>query len=252
MTFETAVEPGGSRTWRDADQMPLMVELPAGEFIMGENAGDKFANDTERPAHRVSIPPGVAIGCFPVTVDEFRRFCPGHAPDDEDELPAVRVSWHDARAYCDWLSGQTGRAYRMPGEAEWEYACRAGSRTPFGVGDEITTAQANFLYDESGARIGIGGRVPVGSYAPNRLGLYDFHGNVGEWVADTWHPNYLGAPADGRPWIETGDHRRVVRGGAWDYLPRLLRSAWRDWRPAEQRADNIGFRVVRGETSGIR
>jgi formylglycine-generating enzyme required for sulfatase activity len=233
-----------SPTRRNAEGRPLMVELPAGEFMMGENAGDKFTNDTERPAHRVRIPPGVALACFPVTLGEYRRFRPDHAPGEAADLPVVRVNWHDAMAFCTWLTEQTGQGYRLPSEAEWEYACRAGSQAPFAVGDEISPAQANFLYDENGIRIGRGGRTRVGSYPPNAFGLYDFHGNVGEWVADTWHPNYLGAPEDARAWIGTDDHRRVVRGGAWDYLPRLLRSAGRDWRPADQRADNIGFRVA--------
>ncbi|MFZ0828424.1 MAG: formylglycine-generating enzyme family protein [Verrucomicrobiia bacterium] len=237
-------ETGLPNQWSDADGLPLMIELPAGEFIMGENAGDKFANDTERPVHRVRIPSGLALGCFPVTVGEFRCFRPGHAPEDADDLPVVRVNWGDAYAYCDWLTEKAGRGYRLPSEAEWEYACRAGSRTPFADGDEITPVQANFLYDESGFRVGAGHRVRVGGYAANAFGVYDFHGNVSEWVADTWHPNYHGAPDDGRAWAGAGDNRRVVRGGAWDYLPRLLRSSWRDWRPAEQRTDNIGFRVI--------
>jgi formylglycine-generating enzyme required for sulfatase activity len=232
------------RTWRDAGETPLMVELPAGEFIMGENAGDKFANDTERPAHRVHIPPGLALGCFPVTTGEFRNFRPAHAPDDVDDLPAVHVNWHDAQAYCNWLRDRTGRAYRLPTEAEWEFACRAGSRMPFSCGDEITPADANFLLDEYGARIGVGRRTAVGCYPPNQFGLCDLHGNVCEWVEDTWHPNYHGAPPDATAWIEAGDDRHVVRGGAWDYLPRLLRSSWRDWRPADYRADNLGFRVA--------
>ena len=226
-----------------------MVGLPAGGFVMGENAGDRFANDTERPAHPVRISPGLALGCFPVTVGEFRHFRPDHAPDEEDDLPVVRVNWHDADAYCRWLTGQTGREYRLPSEAEWEYACRAGSATPFAMGDDITLAQANFLYDENGLRIGLGGRSRVGRHEPNAFGLYDLHGNVSEWTADSWHADYLGAPADGRAWIEPADPRRVVRGGAWDHLPRLLRSAWRDRRPADQRADNLGFRLATSDPS---
>ena len=228
-----------------------MHELPAGEFIMGENTADRFANDTERPAHRVRIQPGLAMGCFPVSVGEFRRFCPGHAQDEDDNLPVVRVNWPDAVAFCVWLTEQTTREYRLPSEAEWEYACRAGSRTSFAVGDEITTAQANFLYDENGLRTGAGHRVRIGSYSPNAFGLCDLHGNVGEWVADTWHPDYFGAPDDGRTWVQTGDNRQVVRGGAWDYLPRLLRSSWRDWRAADQRADNIGFRVATSDLKTV-
>jgi len=234
--------------WRDAEEAPLMIELPAGEFIMGENEADKFANDTERPAHRVRIRPGIALGRCPVTVGEFRCFCVNHAPEEADDLPVVQVTWNEAQAYCDWLTERTGRPYRLPGEAEWEFACRAGHRTSFSGGDEIKPSAANFLHDEHGVRVGPGCRTPAGHYSANAFGFCDLHGNVCEWMADTWHPNYLGAPDDGGAWIEAGENRRVIRGGAWDYLPRLLRSAWRDWRLAEQRADNIGFRVATSES----
>lgn len=242
-------ETSGPRIWRDVEGLPLMVDVSAGEFTMGENQGDKFANATERPAHRVTIPAIFALGKFPVTVGEFRKFYNDYAEGHDDVLPVVGVSWHDATDYCQWLTERTGREYRLPSEAEWEYACRAGSQTPFACGNEISTMDANFLYDENGARIGTGQLSAVGSFAPNALGLYDMHGNVCEWVADTWHPGYSGAPVDGSPWVERGDARRVIRGGAWDYLPRLLRSSWRDWRAADQRADNIGFRVA---TSDLR
>jgi formylglycine-generating enzyme required for sulfatase activity len=232
------------KSWRDADEMPLMIELPGGEFVMGENIGDKFANDTERPAHRVEIATNVALGKFPVTVGEFREFRPGHALADAEDLPVAQVSWQDALDYCDWLTRQTRREYRLPSESEWEFACRAGSRAPFAGGDEIAPEDANFLHDEQGLRIGIGCRTPVGNYPANAFGLHDFHGNVCEWVADAWHPNYFGAPNDGSAWVDVTNSRRVIRGGAWDYLPRLLRSSWRDWRPTEHRADNIGFRVA--------
>jgi formylglycine-generating enzyme required for sulfatase activity len=221
-----------------------MVELSAGEFTMGENADDRFANDTERPAHSVRIPAGLSLGCFPVTVGEFRRFHPAHAPGEAGELPVVHVNWHDARAYCSWLTKTTHHTYRLPSEAEWEFACRAGSSSVFAFGGDLTPASANFLHDESGLRVGGGGRVPVGGYPPNAFGLHDLHGNVCEWVEDTWHANYFGAPADGQPWIEPGAAQRTVRGGAWDYLPRLLRSPWRDWRVADERVDNLGFRVA--------
>ena len=114
------------------------------------------------------------------------------------------------------------------------------------MGDEITPADANFLYAEHGERIGPGVRTPVGRYAANAFGLCDLHGNVCEWVEDVWHAGYAGAPADGAAWVTDGDpDRRVIRGGAWDYLPRLLRSAWRDSLPATQRRDNVGFRIAR-------
>jgi formylglycine-generating enzyme required for sulfatase activity len=229
-----------------------MVKIPAGEFVMGENEGDRFANDTERPAHKVKLRSPFALGEFPVTVTEFSRFQFDCSAADNGELPAIRASWHDAVAYCEWLTKQTGREYRLPTEAEWEFACRAGSRTPFACGDEISVSDANFLHDENGIRIGLGQRTPVGKYPANRFGIYDMHGNVCEWVADAWHPDYFGAPNDGRAWFPAEDDRRVIRGGAWDYLPRLLRSSWRDWRFAHHRADNIGFRVATSDLEDLR
>ena len=233
--------------WRDGGDLPLMREVSAGEFIMGENDGDKFANDTERPAHRVRLDSDFALGKFSVTNREFRKFRAEHLPDDAANLPVMRVSWDDAVAYCEWLGRETGREYRLPSEAEWEFACRAGSRTPFACGGELSTADANYLYDENGMRVGAGRRMAVGSFPPNCFGLHDMHGNVCEWVADAWRADYIGAPVDGSAWTGSAERRRVIRGGAWDYLPRLLRSSWRDWRLANQRADNIGFRVATGD-----
>jgi formylglycine-generating enzyme required for sulfatase activity len=245
MTCEAPVLSRSRHIWRDLPETPLMVEIPAGEFVMGENFADKFANDTERPAHCVNFSTNFALSSTPVTVGQYRQFDLAHAINEADELPVVHVNWHDAVGYCHWLSERTGRNYYLPREAGWEYACRAGSRTPFSFGDEISPSQANYLYDETGLRVGLGRRTPVGSFPANAFGLFDLHGNVCEWVADAWHPNYLGAPVDGQSWTEAaGGFRRMIRGGAWDYLPRLLRSAWRDWRPADFRADNIGFRVV--------
>ena len=224
---------------------PALVRISPGVFIMGETTNDKFATDTERPAHRVVIDHIFALGRFPVTVGEFRAFKPDHAPDDDAGWPVVNVSWDDAQAFCAWLQAETGESFRLPSEAEWEYACRAGTRSPFATGDEITTAAANFLYAEDGGRVGAGRRLPVGQRAANPFGLHDLHGNVCEWVEDAWHADYGGAPADGSAWTAGGDPaRRVVRGGAWDYLPRLLRSAWRDSLPRAQRRDNTGFRVA--------
>ena len=221
-----------------------MITLAAGAFTMGESRGDKFANNTERPAHCVSVAP-FALGRFPVTVAEYRAFRTGHAPDDDPELPVVKVNWEDARGYCAWLSGTTGRHYRLPSEADWEFACRAGSAEPFAFGREITPRGANFFYSESGERIGRGGRTKGGDFPANLWGLQDLHGNVCEWVEDVWHASYVGAPGDGSPWIEGADPAfRVVRGGAWNYLPRLLRSSWRDYLSAIRRRDNVGFRVA--------
>jgi formylglycine-generating enzyme required for sulfatase activity len=228
-----------------ANAVPPLVRLPPGTFVMGGAADDKFLTDTERPAHRVAIGRAFALGRFPVSVAEFRAFAPGHAPGDADDLPVVDVSWDDARAYCAWLGIRARERFRLPTETEWEFACRGESRLPFGTGHEITLGSANFMYSEEGLRVGRGCRTPVGTYAPNAFGLHDLHGNVCEWVEDAWHPDYVGAPADGSAWVENAaSGRRVIRGGAWDYLPRLLRSAWRDSLPHANRRDNLGFRIA--------
>ncbi len=220
-----------------------MIDIPPGWFTMGENPGDKFASQVERPAHEVSIPPGLSFSVAPVTVGEFRRFRADFLPDDDAELPAVYASWVDAAEYCAWLSLKTGRPYRLPSESEWEFACRAGSIAAFTFGDELTPVMANYLYTEQGARVGQGKRTPAGAYPPNVFGLHDVHGNVCEWVADVWHPGYAGAPAEGSAW-NGGTELRVIRGGAWDYQPRLLRCSHRDSLPRHCRRDNVGFRIA--------
>jgi len=237
-------DPNDASAWRDDPRAPWMIAIRAGEFTMGASRDDKFANDTERPAHRVSVA-AFALGRFPVAVGEYRAFCAGHAPGDDAELPVVGVRWNDARDYCEWLSAVSGRRYRLPSEAEWEFACRAGSAEPFAFGKEITPREANFFYGESGARIGRGARTKCGEFPANQFGLHDLHGNVCEWMEDAWHANYSDAPCDGSAWIYGGDAKlRVIRGGAWDHLPRLLRSAWRDGLDANRRRDNLGFRVA--------
>jgi len=220
---------------RDSLSQPSTLMLPGGEFTMGESSGDKFANDTERPAHRVSVAP-FALARFVVTVGEYRAFCAEHAPNEDSQLPAVNVSWNDALAYCDWLSVQLGKRYRLPSEAEWEYACRAGTTTPFAFGHEITPREANYFYSESGERVGPGRRTRCGDYPANAFGFHDMHGNVCEWVQDGWRPNYSATTGE--------SDRHAIRGGAWDYLPRLLRSAWRDALPEDCRRDNVGFRIA--------
>ncbi len=226
--------------------IPETAMIPPGSFWMGGNVADKFANDTERPRRRVELSASFLLGAKPVTVGEFRRFRPDHDPGDPPDWPVVNASWRDAGAYCAWMSETTGLRWRLPSEAEWEYAARAGSETPYPWGDDITTAQANYYYSESGARIGPGRRTVPGECPPNAWGVFDMPGNVNEWVADAWHPNYAGAPADAAPWTEGAEHGlRVLRGGAWDYLPRLLRVSWRDALPEQTRRDNTGFRVMR-------
>ncbi len=206
------------------------IPLPPGKHAIGASAGDKFADHSEGAERRARIGK-VALGKFPVTVGEYREFHPTHAPADADDLPVVQVSWQDARAFCAWLSSGTGQSWRLPREVEWEIACRAGSDTPFSTGHQLTPADANFLYDESGARVGSGARTPVGRYPANPWGFHDLHGNVAEWCEDTCTS-------------DPDEDRRIVRGGAWDLLPRLLRSSARDALPTNARRDNVGFRVA--------
>ena len=220
-----------------------MIDVPPGWFTMGETPGDPFAGQAERPAHEVSISPGLALSMAPITVGEFRSFREDHLADEAPDLPAVFISWIDATEYCAWLSLKTGLAYRLPSESEWEFACRAGSVAAYAFGEKLTPVMANYLYTEEGSRIGHGRRTPAGTYPPNVFGLHDVHGNVWEWVADVWHPNYTGAPGEGSAWNGPGE-LRVLRGGAWDDLPRLLRSSHRDCLPRHCRRDNLGFRIA--------
>lgn len=219
--------------------MTRFVAIPGGTFLMGENDDDKFANDTERPRHAVTVKPFL-LGAAPVTVGEFREFRPQHEPDIPAEWPAAMVTWDDALAYCAWRADGT----RLPSEAEWEYAARAGSQTPYPWGDSISPDLANYYYDEQGRKVGPGHRTPPGTHPANAFGLFDMNGNVCEWTADAWFPDHSGAPPDGS--ARTGTTaRRVLRGGAWDYMPRLLRCSWRDALPRDRCRDNVGFRIAK-------
>lgn len=212
-------------------ELPDMITVPAGRFIMGTVGEDRFANSTERPAHEVVIEKPFAVSRFPITEAQWSVFAGGSI----SSLPVVRVSWSDAMKCVEWLSAQTGKLFRLLTEAEWEYACRAGSATVFNVGDTLEPKQANYFYDEHGFKVGPGHRKSLGSYPPNAFGLEDMHGNVCEWVADAWRANYNAA---------TDEAHRVIRGGAWDYMPRLLRSAWRDFATPDAKRDNLGFRIA--------
>jgi len=173
------------------------------------------------------------------------------------------VSWHDAQDYCAWLSELTGHGYRLPSEAEWEYACRAGSQTPFSFGNNVTPEQVNYdgNYPYAGGKRGQYREktVQVQSLPPNAWGLYEMHGNVREWVQDEWHDHYNGAPTDGSAWEDRSPHRlwlnnvfasiigtaRVVRGGVWRYYARYCRSASRYRVQPDYRYDFTGFRCAR-------
>ena len=212
-------------------ELPDMITIPAGCFIMGTAGEDRFANSTERPAHEVEIAKPFAVSRFPITEAQWAVFAGGAS----SSLPVVRVSWWGAMKYVEWLSAQTGKRFRLLTEAEWEYACRAGSTTIFSVGDTLKPEHANYFYDEHGLKVGPGHRTSPGSYPPNAFGLEDMHGNVCEWVADAWRANYDAEPDDAH---------RVIRGGAWDYMPRMLRSAWRDFAAPDTKRDTLGFRIA--------
>ena len=210
---------------------------------MGASSNDKFANSTERPTVRVQIE-AFAIGCTAVTVGEYRLFSTQHSPDDDSGLPAVAVNWNDASDYCAWLAQVSGLDYRLPSEAEWEYACRAGTETPFYTGHQLTIEEANYFYDESGTRVGPGRRMRTGSFPANPWGLYEMHGNISEWCADAWNSSHTVAGQRGLNHELPINPMRAIRGGGWDYLPRLLRSSWRDGLPPDTRRDNLGFRIA--------
>lgn len=252
---------------------PELVLLPTGRFQMGSPERERQIAMTagsqkswlarEQPQHWVGIERPVAMGRYPVTVAEWRVFAratgwrqsgevnweaPGFAQTERH--PVVGVNWFDAVRYVRWLSEMTGRGYRLPSEAEWEYACRAGTRTAFSFGDTISTSQANydgnFTYNGGARGEYRRGTTPAGMFPPNPWGLYDMHGNVWEWVQDVVHENYEGAPADGSAWEEGGDQaRRILRGGSWLYNPRYLRSALRNGFSGALSNDIVGFRVVR-------
>ena len=230
-------------------QGPEMVWLPAGRFLMGSPDGDEMGHDYERPRHEVRIARSFAIGRFPVTFAEYDRFCADAGrkqPQDQgwgrDRRPAINVSWEDAVAYCVWLSAQTGRTYRLPSEAQWEYACRAGTQTRWSCGDDDKALGDHAWFKANAA----GQTHPVGEKRPTPWGLHDLHGNVWEWVQDDWHDDYQGAPDDGTAWETPTGLWRVMRGGSWFSHAGHCRSAQRRrWEPADRGA-GLGFRLARG------
>jgi len=230
-------------------QGPEMVWVPPGRFLMGSPDGDEMGHDSERPRHEAHIARPFAIGRFPVTFVDYDLFCSDAGrdkPQDQgwgrDRRPVIAVSWEDAVAYCVWLSAQTGWTYRLPSEAEWEYACRAGTQTRWSCGDD---EQA--LGDHAWFKANAGGQThPVGERRPNAWGLHDLHGTVWEWVQDDWHDSYQGAPDDGTAWETPTGRRRVMRGGCWFFRAGDCRSAKRiRWAPAA-RDRWLGFRLARG------
>lgn len=239
-----------------------MVYIPGGTFVMGAPKTEQRSSDSERPQHQVTVEP-FFMGKYPVTQAQWqaiaslskvnRHLKPNPSYSKGADRPVERVSWYDAVEFCERLSRKTGRDYRLPSEAQWEYACRAGTTTPFHFGETITTQLAknhgNYTYGN-----GPKGEYPrqtttVGSFPANAFGLYDMHGNVWEWCADTWHKNYEGAPKDGSVWLDDNDNYNqwhLLRGGSWRDHPEECRCAYRKWNHANNVYHDFGFRVVCG------
>ncbi|MBM3568884.1 MAG: hypothetical protein FJX46_09030 [Alphaproteobacteria bacterium] len=278
--------PQAPRSFRDCADCPEMIRIPSGSFVMGSPPDEPGRYDEEGPQRRLAVP-AFALGKYEVTRAEYAAFVAAtdradgagcrHLTRPEDEAPITWrdapygegprhpvscVSWQDARAYAEWLARRTGRRYRLPSEAEWEYAARAGSAaaTPWAAEARPICAFANIA--DKTARLRVPGALrlnlaecddgqafaaPVGSYPPNAFGLHDIIGNVFEWTEDCWNAGYDGAPAAAVSWRAGHCANRVLRGGSWLSTPGRARTAFRDWLAADQRSDGVGFRVAREE-----
>jgi formylglycine-generating enzyme required for sulfatase activity len=253
-TTRTPSPTSRSRPRQTAPQIE-MVLIPVGTFMMGSPDSEAGRVIAEGPQHQVSVQ-SFYLGKYEVTQAQYKAVM-GTNPSNfkGNNLPVENVSWDDATEFCRRLSQMTGKEYRLPSEAEWEYACRAGTTTPFAFGSSLSSDQANFdgnyPYDSSypygGAAKGVyrDKTTPVGSFAPNNFGLYDMHGNVWEWCQDYWHENYNEAPTDGSAWLSGGEQQyRVIRGGSWGRYGVVLRSAYRDGGIPTDGSNYTGFRVV--------
>lgn len=277
---ECALKP--KDVFKECDLCPEMVVLPAKPFLMGSSRDEEREFTEERPQHTVTIARPFAVGRFEVTVDEFSAFvrATAHRVGPRcmeggrfDELsgrswqspgypqsvshPVSCMSWHDAKAYVAWLAKTTGKTYRLLSEAEWEYAARADTGTPYhfgtpdklcayGNGVDMTAKQANPGWSVlSTCTDGHVHAAPVGQFAPNDFGLHDMHGNVWEWTEDCWNETYDRAPSNGSAWLAGNCTRRVLRGGSWSNNARFLRAAYRHHAPQGDHSNNYGFRIAR-------
>jgi formylglycine-generating enzyme required for sulfatase activity len=238
-------------------KLTLML-IPAGELIMGAPTEESESGDDERPQHLVKLPQFL-LGRYPVTQAQWRvvagydgsaqELDPEPSHFKGDHRPVEQVSWEDAQEFCRRLSAQTGKNYRLPSEAQWEYACRTGITTEFHFGEAITPELANYdgNYTYNGGSKGEYRETTtdVGSFPANDWGLHDMHGNVWEWCEDGWYDSYEGAPIDGKAWVESGrtETSRLLRGGSWSSYPRDCRSAVRGRGPRDFRDNDVGFRV---------
>lgn len=241
----------------DCDKCPEMAALPAGSFRMGSPPSEQTRTEAEGPVRDISLAQPFAISTREVTFDQWQACvdeggCRGYAPYDmgwgRGNRPVTNVSFEDATAYAAWLSAKSGNEYRLPSEAEWEFAARAGGVTAFSFGAGISSDKANYNgnYAYLGEKGEFRGRTtPVASFAPNNFGLYDMHGNVWEWTADCWTPNHSSIPVNGVPVTNTSCTARVIKGGAWNTGGWRLRAAHRLDKANGARENDIGFRVAR-------
>jgi sulfatase modifying factor 1 len=273
-------------SFRDCTECPEMVALPAGEFLMGSPRDERGRQGVEGLPRRVVIPKQIAVGKFEITVDQFSAFVTETGMTVSDlchvmvdiagaqavwgppeasfrqpgfevtgSQPVVCVSWHEAQAYTAWLKRRTGKPYRLPTEAEWEYAARADTSTAYGFGDDETALCAYARFADLGSRLGWGrtcrsdttayGPLPVGSLKPNQWGIFDMHGNAWEWVEDCWTPTPTEIPTDGSAFLRPGScEMGVMRGGSWAAGASRVRSATRWPTKATSQYHNLGFRAA--------
>jgi formylglycine-generating enzyme required for sulfatase activity len=239
---------------------------------MGSPESEEGSRDDERPQHDVTVP-SFFMGKYPVTQGQWKaiasrtdlkveldlqpdpsRFKEAYKSIDRWQRPVEKVNWSQAVEFCKRLSKLTGRKYRLPSEAEWEYACRAGTTTPFYFGETITTKlvnyNGNYTYGDGPEGEYRNQTTPVGQFPANAFGLYDMHGNVYEWCADDWHSDYTVVPNNGDPWLPkkqntTKSSKKVLRSGSWCISPRRCRSAYRDFYNLDEAvSSDIGFRLV--------
>jgi len=242
---------GAVSALKDCDVCPELVTVPAGTFFRGSKEG----RSTEQPVHQVSVR-SFLHGRFEVKQGQWKSVMNSTPSTNQkcgEKCPVESVSWDDVQVYLKKLTELTGKQYRLPSQAEWEYAARAGTTSAYWWGDTATHEQANYGSEECCSGLAEGrdqweNTAPVGQFPPNAFGLHDMQGNVAEWVEDVYHKNYFLAPGDGSAWVSGALYEllaRVVRGGAWNHNSGSIRSASRAKAIVVEPSDNIGFRVAR-------
>ncbi|MEY2911457.1 MAG: hypothetical protein RLZZ184_766, partial [Cyanobacteriota bacterium] len=225
-----------------------MVQIPAGKFMMGSQENEQGIESNEKPQHQVTVT-SFWMAKYPLTQAQYQAII-GTSPSrfKGNNRPVENVSWNDAIAFCEKLSQRTGKGYRLPSESEWEYACRAGTTTPFYFGETITPELVNYNGNHPYAAAPKGQyrgqTTDVGIFPPNAFGLYDMHGNVWEWCLDDWHDNYINAPRNSTSWKSKNSRWKLLRGGSWFYRASYSRSANRFKLSRENTYSHVGFRVV--------